>query len=87
MTTIERNELIKRVDIALDTVRPHLKVDGGDVEVVDVTDDYTVKVKWLGSCENCNMSFMTMKAGIEMTIKGQMPEINGIMAVNGVVVA
>ncbi len=84
MTTKERTELIKKVDIALDTVRPHLKVDGGNVEVVDITDDFNVMVKWLGSCENCSMSFMTMKAGIEMTIKTQLPEINGITAVNGI---
>lgn len=84
MTTIEKNELIKKVDVALDTVRPHLKVDGGNVEVVDITDDYNVQVKWLGACSNCNMSFMTMKAGIEMTIKSQLPQINGITAVNGI---
>jgi Fe-S cluster biogenesis protein NfuA len=83
MSTLEKETLMKRVDTALDTIRPHLKVDGGDVEVVDITDDLTVQVKWLGNCQNCSMSVMTMKAGIEMTVKSQIPEINNIVAVNG----
>ena len=83
MSTLEKETLMKRVDTALDTIRPHLKVDGGDVEVVDITDDLTVQVKWLGNCQNCSMSVMTMKAGIEMTVKSQIPEINNIVAING----
>ena len=83
MSTLERETLIQRVDTALDSVRPHLKVDGGNVEVVDVTDDLMVKVKWLGNCQSCSMSVMTMKAGLEMALRSQMPEINGVMAING----
>lgn len=84
MSTLEKETLMQRVDTALDTIRPHLKVDGGNVEVVDITDDLTVQVKWLGNCQNCSMSVMTMKAGLEMTVKAQIPEINGIVAVNGI---
>ena len=84
MSTLEKETLIQRVDTALDTIRPHLKVDGGDVEVVDITDDLTVQVKWLGNCQNCSMSIMTMKAGLEMTVKAQIPEIKGIVAINGI---
>ncbi len=83
MSTLEKETLLQRVDTALDTIRPHLKVDGGDVEVVDITDDLTVQVKWLGNCQNCSMSIMTMKAGLEMTVKAQIPEIKGIVALNG----
>lgn len=83
MLTLEKEALIQKVDSALDSIRPHLKVDGGDVEVVDITDDLTVKVKWLGNCQNCSMSVMTMKAGLEMTVKAQIPEIKSIVAVNG----
>lgn len=83
MLTLEKEALIQKVDTALDSIRPHLKVDGGDVEVVDITDDLTVKVKWLGNCQNCSMSVMTMKAGLEMTIKAQIPEIKSIVAING----
>ncbi len=84
MTVLEKEDLIKRVDSALDTVRPHLKVDGGNVELVDITDELLVKVKWLGSCQSCSMSVMTMKAGLEMAIKSQLPQITGVKAINGV---
>ena len=86
MSLTIKEELFKKVDIALNTIRPHLAVDGGNVEIVDVTDDYKVKLKWLGACESCSMSAMTMKAGIEHTIKSQVPEIIGIEAVNGITV-
>ena len=86
MSLTIKEELFKKVDIALNTIRPHLAVDGGNVEIVDVTDDYKVKLKWLGACESCSMSAMTMKAGIEHTIKSQVPEITGIEAINGITV-
>ena len=79
-----KEQLFKKIDIALNSIRPHLAVDGGNVEIVDVTDDYRVKLKWLGACEACSMSAMTMKAGIEQTIKTHVPEIRSIEAVNGI---
>lgn len=84
MTNQENSELRKKVETALDTIRPHLETDGGDVEVVEITADMIVRVKWLGNCENCFMSAMTMKAGIEQAIKGKVPEIKGVEAINGV---
>ena len=75
--------LFSRVNVALDTIRPHLAVDGGNVEIVEITDANVLKIKWLGACEACNMSWMTMRAGIEQTIKNQVPEIMGVEAVNG----
>lgn len=83
MTVQETETLKERVDAALDEIRPHLDVDGGNIEVVEVTDDYVVKVKWLGNCEFCSMSVMTMKAGVEQTIKAKIPEIKEIVAING----
>lgn len=82
MLTQEKSDLISRINDALDDVRPHLVSDGGNIEVVDVTDDMTVQVKWLGNCQNCNMSLMTMRAGIEVAIKNKIPEIRQIEAVN-----
>ncbi len=84
MSKEEKDKLIAKIDSVLDEIRPHLKVDGGNVEVVDVTEDLTVKVKWLGNCQICSMSAMTMKAGIEQTIKQSMPEIRTVEAVNGI---
>ena len=63
---------------------PHLAVDGGNVEVVDITDENVVKIKWLGACEGCSMSAMTMRAGIEQTLKSKLPEVNRVEAVNGI---
>jgi len=84
MSDNEKKEWIEKVDSALEDIRPHLAVDGGNIEVMDVTDDYMVEVKWLGNCEMCSMSTMTMKAGVEQTIKSRLPQINGVVAVNGV---
>ncbi len=78
------SEIIARINKALNTIRPHLAVDGGDVEIVEVNDDLEVKLKWLGTCENCQMSFMTMKAGIEQVIRSQVPEVTKIDAINGI---
>jgi Fe-S cluster biogenesis protein NfuA len=80
----DKDLLLKKIDTALNDVRPFLQVDGGNVEVVDVTEDMTVQIKWLGMCENCSMSAMTMKAGIEQAIKSRLPEINAVVALNGV---
>ncbi|MDX1939459.1 MAG: NifU family protein [Saprospiraceae bacterium] len=84
MSLTEKEILLQRIDTALDDVRPHLAVDGGNVEVVDVTDTKVVKIKWLGACEGCSMTSMTMRAGIEQAIISRLPEITGVMAVNGV---
>ena len=83
---MDKEALLKRVDTALDDVRPHLKVDGGNVEVVDITEDMILQIKWIGNCQSCSMSAMTMRAGIEQTVKGQVPEIVGVEAVNGITV-
>jgi Fe-S cluster biogenesis protein NfuA len=83
MMITDKTALIERIDEALAAIRPHLKADGGDIEVVDVTDDMQVQVKWIGTCETCSMSSMTMKAGIESTIKSAIPEITSVKAING----
>jgi Fe-S cluster biogenesis protein NfuA len=74
--------LISRIELALDDVRPHLAVDGGNVELVDVNEDMHVTVKWLGNCQGCSMSSFTMKAGIEQSLKTKIPEIISVEAIN-----
>jgi Fe-S cluster biogenesis protein NfuA len=80
----DRQILINRIEAALNSIRPHLQVDGGDVELVELTEDMHVKIKWLGMCESCNMSSMTLRAGIQEAIRGNVPEVVGVEAVNGV---
>ncbi|MBB4078214.1 Fe-S cluster biogenesis protein NfuA [Lewinella aquimaris] len=82
MTIEERKDLITRVDSALDEVRPHLAIDGGNIEVLNVSDDKIVEIKWLGACNGCSMTAMTMKAGVEQTLKNRLPQITGVVAVN-----
>jgi len=86
MSETEKAEFLKQLDIVLNDIRPHLAVDGGDIEVVDVTDEMTVHIKWLGNCINCSMSAMTMKAGVEQTLKAKFPEIQKVEAVNGIAI-
>ena len=86
MSDLERTNLMERINLALNDLRPHLAVDGGDIEVVEVTDDMIVKIKWMGNCESCNMSAMTLKAGVEQTLKNKIPEIKAVVPINGVVV-
>ncbi|HRW75325.1 MAG: NifU family protein [Saprospiraceae bacterium] len=75
--------MLERVNDALDDIRPHLQGDGGNIEVVEITDDFTLKIKWLGTCESCNMSVMTMRAGVEQAVRAKVPEIMRVVAVNG----
>jgi Fe-S cluster biogenesis protein NfuA len=81
------NDLIKKVEEALDQVRPYLQADGGDVSLLEITADYVVKLELHGACKSCSMSMMTLKAGIEESIKRSVPEIKAVEAVNIAVVA
>lgn len=82
MTQEIKDTLFERIDRALDDVRPHLAVDGGNVELVNVTEDMKVQIKWLGNCQNCSMSAMTLRAGLEQAIRGKVPEVTSVEAVN-----
>ena len=84
MSDTEKQDFLKEIDLSLNEIRPHLAVDGGNIEVVDITEDMVVHIKWLGNCINCSMSAMTMKAGVEQTLKSKHPEIQGVKAVNGI---
>ena len=85
MSIQEKTQLLERIDNALNDVRPHLAVDGGNIEVVDLTEEMVVQVKWLGNCVNCSMSTMTMRAGVEEAIRNRVPSVTRVEAVNGVV--
>jgi len=70
-----------KVQAAIDKIRPMLKADGGDVELVDVSDDGIVQVRLQGACSGCPMSQMTLKNGIERIIKQEVPEIKTVESV------
>lgn len=71
----------EKVEAALEKVRPFLKRDGGNVELVDVTADGVVKVKLTGACGGCPMSTITLKQGIERSLKQDVPEVKEVIQV------
>jgi len=75
-------DLLQRVENALDTIRPYLEADGGNVSIEEITPENVVRLRLLGSCGSCPMSIMTLKAGIEQAIKRSVPEIESIEAIN-----
>lgn len=72
------NQLMQRIEKALDDVRPFLQADEGDVQLVEVTDDLIARIELQGACSTCSMSAMTMRAGIEQAILKAVPEIKAV---------
>ena len=81
MKTSKKSKLYYKVDRALDDIRPYLNVDGGDIDLIEVTRDKIVKVKFTGSCATCDVSMMTFRNGIETTIKKNVPEIKEVIEI------
>jgi Fe-S cluster biogenesis protein NfuA len=73
--------MLEEVKKVLEMIRPNLQADGGDVELVEVTDDGVVKVKLVGACGHCPMSTMTLKMGIERTLMDQVPGVKEVIQV------
>ena len=74
--------LFEKVEKALDTIRPYLKADGGDVELVKVSTEGIVEVKLTGACIDCPMSQMTLRAGVERALIREVPGIRRVEAVS-----
>ncbi len=81
MDMLNRTELEQKIEIALNSMRPFLQADGGDVELIDITDEMEVQLRLLGNCSSCSMSSMTMKAGIENGLKSAIPQITKVTAI------
>lgn len=77
MDNLHKKDLLQKVASAIETIRPYLKADGGDVELIDVVDG-VVTVKLQGACAGCPMSQMTLKKGIERLVKQEIPEIKSV---------
>jgi len=76
------NIMFEKVNKALETIRPYLKADGGDVELINVSDEGIVEVKLTGACVGCPMSQMTLRAGVERALIREVPGIRRVEAVN-----
>ena len=81
-TVVSNQELFDRVEKALDSIRPYLVSDGGNVKLLEVTPDNDVKLELLGNCGSCPMSAMTLRAGVEEAIRKMAPEIKAVVAIN-----
>ncbi|MFK7760348.1 MAG: NifU family protein [Phycisphaerales bacterium] len=81
-TTIEKSDLCERVSSVIDLIRPAVQADGGDIEFVDITDQGVVQIRMHGACVGCPSSDMTLRIGIERTLKSRLPEITGVEAVS-----
>ncbi len=73
---------LAKIEGALEQLRPYLLADGGNVSLLEVSDEMIVKLKLHGACSNCSMSMMTLKAGIEQSILRAVPEIKGVESVS-----
>ncbi|MGC6470604.1 MAG: NifU family protein [Flavobacteriales bacterium] len=82
MGIITDSNIISKIEDALAQVRPFLESDGGDIRLVEVTDDFIVKVKLLGACSDCQVSMMTLKAGVEQTIKKVLPQVKEVVDID-----
>lgn len=81
MAGFDKEQVLGKVNHALETIRPYLISDGGDVELVEVTDDLVVKVKLIGACQGCPFSLQTLSAGIEQAIRSELPELKELVSV------
>jgi len=72
------SDLTARVEEVLGMIRPNLQSDGGDVELVDVTEEGIVRVRLQGACHGCPMAAMTLQMGIERILRNEIPEVKGV---------
>jgi Fe-S cluster biogenesis protein NfuA len=84
MNTQSDLSLLNKVNQAIEQLRPFLHADGGDMELVEITPDFIVKVRMKGACKDCSMSAMTLKAGLEDAIKIAAPEVKAVQSVDDI---
>ena len=73
------NDLLENVEKALDEIRPFLQNDGGDINLIGIENERVVRVQLIGACSSCNVNQMTLKSGVEMTIKKYAPQIQSVI--------
>lgn len=74
--------ILDKIEVALEEIRPFLQDDGGDINFIELTDQWVVKVKLVGACSSCNISMMTLKNGVEVAIKRAVPEIKEVVEIS-----
>jgi Fe-S cluster biogenesis protein NfuA len=74
--------ILDKIEVALQEIRPFLQDDGGDINFIELTDQWVVKVKLVGACSSCNISMMTLKNGVEVVIKHAVPEVKEVVEIS-----
>ena len=74
--------ILDKIEVALEEIRPFLQDDGGDINFIELTDQWVVKVKLVGACSSCNISMMTLKNGVEVAIKRAVPEVKEVVEIS-----
>ena len=82
MNTVLLEDVTKKIEAALDSIRPYLMADGGNVKILELSSENVLKLEFVGACGSCPMSTMTFKAGVEEAIKRAVPEVKSIEVVN-----
>ena len=82
MNTLSLEEITKKIEASLDSIRPYLMADGGNVKILELSSENVLKLEFVGACGSCPMSTMTFKAGVEEAIKRAVPEVTSIEVVN-----
>ena len=81
MGIITDKTILSKIEVALEEIRPFLAADGGDINFIELTDSWVVKVKLVGACSSCSVSMMTLKNGVEMAVKRAVPEVREVVEV------
>jgi Fe-S cluster biogenesis protein NfuA len=74
--------ILDKIEFALEEIRPFLQDDGGDINFIELTDQWVVKVKLVGACSSCNISMMTLKNGVEVVVKRAVPEVKEVVEIS-----
>jgi Fe-S cluster biogenesis protein NfuA len=75
-------ELTQKIEASLDSIRPYLEADGGNVKIHHISEDHVLQLEFVGACGSCPMSTMTFKAGVEEAIRKSVPEVRSIEVIN-----
>ena len=82
METKGNNKIHDRIKSELEKIRPYLQADGGDIKLVEITEDFVVKVELTGACRGCPYSEQTLKTGVEQALKKEIPEVKKVVSAN-----
>lgn len=83
-TNIKNKEAIQKIKKSLQEIRPFLEADGGDINFIELTNDWVVKVELTGACSSCSVSMMTLKNGVEVAVKNAVPQVKEVIEVSSI---